>query len=71
MYIDSAEENRFVARKLMEISHHRKLIVSLNPGCGLEGITKASLFKYIENFTTKTENFQIKNSDVFIFLLKT
>ena len=28
-------------------------------------ITKTSLFKYIEYFTTKNENFQIKNSDTF------
>ena len=28
-------------------------------------ITKTRLFKYNENFTTKTENFQIKNSDIF------
>ena len=30
-------------------------------------ITKTRLFKYIENFTTKkkTENFQIKHSDIF------
>ena len=28
-------------------------------------ITKTRLFKYTENFTTKTENFQIKNSDIF------
>ena len=29
-------------------------------------ITKTRLFKYIENFTSKkTENFQIKNSDIF------
>ena len=28
-------------------------------------ITKTSLFKYTENFTTKNENFQIKNSDIF------
>ena len=28
-------------------------------------ITKTGLFKYIENFTTKNENFQIKNSDIF------
>ena len=35
-------------------------------------ITKICLFKYIENFTTQNENFQIKNSDIFfIFLLKT
>ena len=35
-------------------------------------ITKTRLFKYIENFTTKKEgNFQIKTSDIFIFLLKT
>ena len=27
-------------------------------------ITKTRLFKYTENFTTKTENFQIKNSDI-------
>ena len=29
------------------------------------------LIKYIENFTTKTENFQIKILIYFIFLLKT
>ena len=29
-------------------------------------ITKTSLFKYTENFTTKNENFQIKNSDMFL-----
>ena len=28
-------------------------------------ITKTCLFKYTENFTTKNENFQIKNSDNF------
>ena len=28
-------------------------------------ITKTRLFKDIENFTTKKENFQIKNSDIF------
>ena len=28
-------------------------------------ITKTRLFKYIENFISKTENFQIKNSDIF------
>ena len=28
-------------------------------------ITKTRLFKYIENFTTKKENFQIKKSDIF------
>ena len=28
-------------------------------------ITKTRLFKYIENFTTKNENFQIQNSDSF------
>ena len=35
-------------------------------------ITKTCLFKYIENFITKTENFQIKKNLIFfIFLLKT
>ena len=34
-------------------------------------ITKTRLFKYIENLTTKTENFQIKKNLIFfIFLLK-
>ena len=33
-------------------------------------ITKTRLFKYIENFTSKTENFQIKKIIFFIFLLK-
>ena len=28
-------------------------------------ITKTRLFKYMENFTTKNETFQIKNSDMF------
>ena len=28
-------------------------------------ITKTCLFKYTENFTTKNENFQVKNSDIF------
>ena len=28
-------------------------------------ITKTCLFKYTENFTTKNENFQTKNSDIF------
>ena len=32
---------------------------------------KTCLFKYIENFTTKNWNFSDKNSDIFIFLLKT
>ena len=27
--------------------------------------TKTRLFKYIENFTTKNENFQMQNSDSF------
>ena len=30
-------------------------------------ITQTRLFKYTENFTTKNENFQIKNSDIFHF----
>ena len=34
--------------------------------CLSEVITKTRLFKYIENFNSqKTENFQIKNSDIF------
>ena len=28
-------------------------------------ITKTRLFKYIENFNPKTENFKLKNSDIF------
>ena len=28
-------------------------------------ITKTRLFKYTENFTTKNENIQIKNPDIF------
>ena len=35
-------------------------------------ITKTRLFKYIENYTIKNENFQIKINLIFIiFLLKT
>ena len=30
-----------------------------------ELITKTCLFNYTENFTTKNEDFQIKNSDIF------
>ena len=36
--------------------------------CDVDGyyyITKTRLFKYTENFTTKNENFQMKNSDIF------
>ena len=34
--------------------------------CGyFHHITKTCLFKYIENITTKNENFQIKSSDIF------
>ena len=33
----------------------------------MKNITKTRLFKYIENFTTKkNENFQIKQSDIFL-----
>ena len=32
-------------------------------------ITKTGLFKYIENFTTKTESFQIKILILFIFFI--
>ena len=31
-------------------------------------ITKTCLFKYIENLTTKKENFQIKKSDIFFYI---
>ena len=34
-------------------------------------ITKTRLFKHIENFTIKNWKFSDKNSDIFIFLLKT
>ena len=37
----------------------------------VSNIMKTSLFKYIENFTTKNWKFSDKNSDSFIFLLKT
>ena len=37
--------------------------------CAPSNITKTSLFKYIENFTTKNEKFSDKNSDVFFMLL--
>ena len=35
--------------------------------CKRTDITKTCLFKYIVNFTTKNENFQIKNSDIFSY----
>ena len=31
----------------------------------IQEVTKTRLFKYIETFTSKTENFQIKNSNIF------
>ena len=33
--------------------------------CIVKPITKTRLFKYIEHSSPKTENFQIKNSDIF------
>ena len=32
-----------------------------------QNITKTRPFKYIENFTTKIGNFQIKKNDIFLF----
>ena len=43
------------------VQKFQDLIHEYSPG----DITKTSLFQYIENFTTKNENFQIKNSDIF------
>ena len=40
-------------------------------GKGNKFITKTHLLKYIENFSTENEKFQIKNSDIVIILLKT
>ena len=42
-------------------------LVSYEPYCSSSHllITKTCLFKFIENFTTKNENFQIKISDIF------
>ena len=34
-------------------------------------ISKTRLFKYVETFTSKNWKFQMKNSDIFKFLLKT
>ena len=34
-------------------------------------ITKTCLFTYTENFATKNENFQIKNSDIFHIFAQT
>ena len=42
-------------------SPYTKLNVFFRNSC----ITKTCLFKYTENFTTKTETFQIKDSDIF------
>ena len=50
----------------------RYILNRFRPFCTSATIMKTCLFKYIENFTTKKENFQINNSDIFfIFLLKT
>ena len=45
--------------------------LGINGSTFLSIITKTCLFKYTENFTTKNENFQIKNLIFFMFLLKT
>ena len=42
----------------------RGLLLRLYYNCVV--ITKTRLFKYTEIFTTKNENFQIKNSDIFL-----
>ena len=39
--------------------------LQLNRANSSDTITKTRLFKYIENFTSKTRNFQIKTSDIF------
>ena len=40
-------------------------------GKGAIIITKTRLFKYTDFFSLKNDNFQIKDSDIFIFLLRT
>ena len=40
----------------------RKAVIVL----ATHSITKTHLFKYIENFTSKTDHFQIINSDIFL-----
>ena len=58
------------------LSSNRKIVYPVIRGLGTPGtflsfyITKTSLFKYTENFSTKNENFQIKSLIFFIFLLK-
>ena len=42
------------------------LMIMLADNECLDHITKTRLFKYIENFTLKTELFQIRNSDIFL-----
>ena len=44
---------------------HKTHTLDLQSDTLATAITKTRLFKYIENFTTKNENFQIKTSDVF------
>ena len=46
---------------IKETSHTREYYVDDQADL----ITKTCLFKYTENFTTKNEHFQIKNSDIF------
>ena len=42
---------------------YRHVFVMVSPASSQ--ITKTRLFKYIENFTIKNENFQMKNADNF------
>ena len=73
---DFANNNFFdLARLLIQHSNHSKtraasnkkglLKTQVNMHIYLHLITKTRLFKYIEHFTSKSENFQLKNSDIF------
>ena len=48
-----------------EFAHEQSNCAKLVKHVELEFITKTSLFKYTENFTTKNENFSDKNTDIF------
>ena len=56
---------------LFKLQHQKAYLQTNASSEDSNHITKTRLFKYIENFTTKSWNFSDKNSDIFIFLLKT
>ena len=51
--------------RISKVSFSKSAKRSSYTGAYIASITKTRLFKYIETFMSKTENFQIKSSDIF------